>query len=55
MSIYTHLGDGPVSLGVIALIYWHFDRRLGLRLGLLLMLGAVLNGLRSYAVEMCLG
>lgn len=45
MSIYTHLGDGPVSLGVIALIYWHFDRRLGLRLGVLLMLGAVLNGL----------
>ncbi len=44
MRVFTHLGDGPVQLILIALLYWVWDRELALRVGLLFMGSAVVNG-----------
>jgi len=45
MSVFTHLGDGPVQIVVIGALYWLFSREMATRLAVLLMVSGALNGL----------
>lgn len=45
LAVATHLGDEAFYVLVFPLIYWCLDRRLGLRLGVMLLLSAGLNAI----------
>lgn len=44
-SLITHLGDGAVIILIIFILYWCIDKRLGLKIGLAVSLGGIVNGI----------
>ncbi len=49
--ILTFLGDEKFFLPLLALLYWCVDRRMGARLGLLLVLSSCVNALAKDLFE----
>ena len=49
MTIFTYLGYPQAYILIVAVIYWSFDRKLGLRLALFLPVAASLNGILKQA------
>ena len=52
MDMPTHLGDGPIQIGLIAVVYWGIDRHLGVRMMCLLMFSGTMNGLLKQSFAM---
>ena len=51
MRFFSFLGDEEFYLFIMPAIYWCFDSRLGLRLGMLLMLSNGVNGIFKYLFQ----
>ena len=49
MKLFSFLGSEPFFLFLLPLIYWNIDRRIGARLGILLIASVVLNDLIKVA------